>query len=343
MQPNTRFAMPKRYIARISAALLVLAAILLLTACQQAKPAQEPLIISSATSSPTGAALNTTNKPSVAFIMKTLTNPFFVEMEKGARQAEKEYNVTLIVRTGSQETSIDQQISIVEEMIAAKVAAIVIAPGSSTELIPVLVKAQAAGIPVINVDNRLDPDLSKEKGLVGVPYISVDNEQGAYLSAHYLAEHTTRPAEVAIIEGIRDARNAQDRRAGAVRAFGEDKDIQVVASETANWKIDEAYQVAERVLVQHPNVRAIFCANDMMALGALKYLQDKGRSDVLVAGFDALDEAQAAINDGRMLVTVDQQAGQQGYLGVKYAVMAMRGEQVPAETMVDVKLVHQGE
>jgi ribose transport system substrate-binding protein len=82
----------------------------------------------------------------IGLIMKTLTNPFFIEMEKGARRAQSELGVELVVKTGAQETSIEQQIAIVEEMITAGMDAIVIAPGSSTELIPVLKKAQDAGI-----------------------------------------------------------------------------------------------------------------------------------------------------------------------------------------------------
>jgi ribose transport system substrate-binding protein len=93
----------------------------------------------------------------IALVMKTLTNPFFIEMEKGARLAEEEFKINLIVKTGAQETSIDQQIKIVDDLIIAKVDAIVIAPGGSTELIPVLKKAQDAGIVVVNIDNQLDP------------------------------------------------------------------------------------------------------------------------------------------------------------------------------------------
>jgi ribose transport system substrate-binding protein len=78
--------------------------------------------------------------------MKTLTNPFFIEMEKGARKAEQENAVELLVKTATQETSIEQQIQIVDEMITAKVDAIVIAPGDSLRLVPILKKAQDAGI-----------------------------------------------------------------------------------------------------------------------------------------------------------------------------------------------------
>ncbi len=274
--------------------------------------------------------------------MKTLTNPFFIEMEKGARRAEQELGIDLIVKTGAQETSIEQQISIVDEFIAQQVDAIVIAPGSSTELIPVLKRAQDAGIVVINIDNRLDADLSAELGLTGVPFISVDNEAGAYLSARCIADRLDVPAEVAILEGIREARNAQDRKAGAERAFAETEGLTVVASESANWKIDEAYAVTRKLLQEHPDVKGIFAANDMMALGVLKYLADSDITDISVAGFDALSEALTAIEEGALLCTVDQQPAEQGYLGVQFAVRATNGETLPAEVLVDVRLI-QGE
>jgi ribose transport system substrate-binding protein len=142
-----------------------------------------------------------------------------------------------------------------------------------------------------------------------------------------------------ILEGIREAQNAQDRLAGAERAFAENDNITVVARETANWKIDEAYTVTAQLFEINPDIGAIFAANDMMALGAIQYLREQEHDDVLVAAFDALEEAQEALLDGRLIVTIDQQAAEQGYLGVVYAVRALQGEELPAETMVDVLVV----
>ena len=275
----------------------------------------------------------------VGLIMKTLTNPFFIEMEKGARRAEKELGVRLLVKTGAKETSIDQQIAIVEDMIRQHIDAIVIAPGSSTELIPVLKKAQSAGIRIVNIDNRLDPDLSAKMGLVDVPFISVDNIQGAYLATRVIMQKAHPPATAAILEGIRAATNAAHRKQGALKAFAENPGIRIAAMETANWKIDEAFAVTSRIFAAHPEVTLLFCANDMMALGAIQYLQGAGKTQVQVAGFDALDEAVQAIREGKLQVTVDQNAGQQGYLGVKYAVDMIQGKQPPLETFIDVKLV----
>ena len=275
----------------------------------------------------------------VALVMKTLTNPFFVEMEKGARQAEQELGINLLVKTGAQETSIEQQITIIENLIKDQVDAIVIAPADSTELIPVLKKAQDAGIVIINIDNQLEPTAARQIGLVNVPFISVNNELGAYLSANYISHQIKQPTQVAILEGIRTAKNAEDRKNGALRAFGENPNIEIVAMETAHWKIDEAYDVTVQLFEEHPAMGALFCANDMMALGSIQYLDQAGKTDVLVAAYDALEEAKEAIRAGKLQATIDQQAALQAYTGVQFALAALNGETVPLETIVDVKLI----
>jgi len=312
-----------------------------LTACGVSKEAN-PLVV------PGKAATNDAVKTpvgqkNIALVMKTLTNPFFVEMEKGARRAEKELGINLIVKTGAQETSVDQQIAIVEELVKQKVDAIVIAPASSVDLIPVLKKAQDAHIPIINIDNRLDGEVANRVGLVAVPFISVDNKQGAYLAAKVVSERLRGAADVLILEGISTAKNAQERSAGSRRAFKENPNIRLVAVETANWKIDEAYAVVRRQFNQNPSIAAVVCGNDMMALGVVRYLREANRSDVLVGGFDALEEARKAVNEGRMLVTVDQQADRQGYQGVKMALAKLSGAAVAAESLIDVKLVIKGQ
>jgi ribose transport system substrate-binding protein len=283
---------------------------------------------------------DTSKKYKIGLVMKTLTNPFFIEMEKGARKAETEFGLQLIVKTGAKETSIEQQIKIVENMINDKIDAIVIAPGSSTELIPVLKRAQDAGISIVNIDNRLDRKLSKEAGLSGVPFISVDNEKAAYLSAKYISDKVKTPAEAVIIEGIRGADNAEQRKMGAIRAFKGNPNIKVVAMETANWKIDEGYSVIKKIFVNHPKTRVIFCANDMMALGVVHYIQEFGKKNILIAGFDNLEEARKATKIGEMQVTVDQKPSEQGYIGVKSAVQLLKGEKVSLETMINVEIIN---
>ena len=263
-------------------------------------------------------------KKQVGLVMKTLANPFFVEMEKGARRAETDLGIGLTVKTAEQETSIEQQIQLVEDLIAAKVDAIVIAPGDSQRLVPTIKKAADAGIKIVNIDNRLDPEALKQAGLQPIPFVSVDNDAGA---------------EAAILEGIRSADNARQRMEGARRAMLENKQVKVVASETANWNVDEAYSVTKAIFAKHPNVRIVFASNDVMAIGALKYLHQRGKNEVKVAGYDALEEAVSEIKAGRLAATVDQQAAEQGYQGVALAVKLILGGKVPENTIIDTRLV----
>ena len=297
-----------------------------------------------------GPAVNTAAAPAtvasapaakleVGLVMKTLTNPFFVEMEKGARRAEKEFGINLTVKTAAQETSIEQHIQLVDDLVAAKVNAIVIAPGDSQRLIPALKKAADAGIKIVNIDNRLDPEGLKQAGLPAVPFVSVDNEAGAYKAGKFLAEGITQPTQAAILEGIRSADNARQRTQGALRGLQENKAIKVVASETANWKIDEAYAVTKQMFAKHPDIKLLFAANDVMAIGALKYLSENHKTGVKVAGYDALNEAIAEIKAGKLAATIDQQAAEQGYQGVGLALRLSRAEIVPAVTTIDTRLI----
>jgi ribose transport system substrate-binding protein len=329
----------ERRIYKCARLLALISLISLFTACLPKSPEQPYAPVVETVQATLKPADQKPESKSIALVMKTLTNPFFQEMEKGARQAAKELNVRLIVKTAAQETSIAQQIAIVNELIQTRVDAIVIAPGDSRELIPVLKKAQDAGIVVVNIDNILDADWSKKLDLKDVPYVSVDNEKGAYLSAKVISDQVKMPTKAVILEGIRDAKNAVDRKNGAMRAFAENQNIQIVASETAEWKIDEAYTVISKLFEQHPDIGAVFCANDMMALGVLKYVEEKKLTSVIVAGYDDLEQVQPYIQNGELVATIDQQAARQGYTGVLYAHKLLNKENVPPVTLIDVLLV----
>lgn len=320
---------------KLSTSLIGLVAALGLVACGQSSG---PSVTT--TTPAASAAAPVPAKKQIGLVMKTLVNPFFVEMEKGARRAETEFGISLIVKTAAQETSIEQQIQLVEDLIAAKADAIVIAPGDSQRLVPTLKKAADAGIKIVNIDNRLDPETVGQAGMQLIPFVSVDNDAGAYKVGKYLAEGVTTPTEAAILEGIRSADNARQRMEGARRGLVESPQIKVVASETANWNVDEAYTVTKAMFTKHPNIKLVFAANDIMAIGAIKYLQEKGKTGVKVAGFDALAEALGEIKAGRMVATIDQQAAEQGYKGVALAVQLLQGAQVPEKTLIDTRLVN---
>jgi ribose transport system substrate-binding protein len=290
----------------------------------------------------TAPAKVVTAKPAtikVALVLKSLTNPFFVEMVKGARTAQQESGVDLQIKTTTPETSVEQQIRMVESQIKAHVDAIVITPVDIRRLVPVLKKAQDAGIKIVNIDERLDPGTVKANGLQAVPFVGVDSEEGAYRAAKFMAAQIRHPSQAAIIEGIPGTNTSIDRKRGAQRAFSENGHLRIVAIGAANWKADEAYELAKSMFKTHPKIGIVYCTNDLMAIGLIRYLLESGKSRVLVAGFDALDDAKRAIRAGRMAATVDQLAARQGYLGVINALKLVRGEALSDQTLIDTALV----
>lgn len=324
---------------RIIAA-LVLPLVLLLSAaaCRSSdEPGKAPLILPE--NNPATPRRSADGSKTVALVMKTLTNPFFSAMEDGARRAERELGIQLSVLSAADEASVEQQNEIVRQAIRDQADAIVIVPGHSVEMIPVLQEARAAGIVVINIDERIDPAMARKLGFGDVPFVGVNNEHGAYLSARYLASKLTGPTRAIILQGDPVSNTARDRERGALRAFAEHPNIEVVARESASWKIDEANAVTARLFERHPDIGAIFAANDLMALGAIRYLEETGKKHVLVAAYDAIEPARAALRRGNLVATVNQRADEQGYIGVRHAVRALAGETLPAETFIDVELV----
>jgi ribose transport system substrate-binding protein len=291
------------------------------------------------------ATLMAPGKPAVikvAVILKSFTNPFFVEMAKGARQAQAETGIELEIKTSTPDTSAEQQIRLVHSQIKAGVNAIVISPVDTRLLVPAMKAAHDAGIKIVNIDERLNAEALTANGLYLVPYVGVDSEQGAYQAAKFIADKIGHPTEVAIVGGIPGTATAIERQQGAQRAFQEKALLRLVPSGAANWKADEAYELARRLFKAHPKIGAVYCANDLMAIGVIKYLQESRNSKVLVGGFDALEEARGAIRAGQMAVTVDQRAAQQGYLGVTSALKLLRGEAVPKVLLVETQLVSAG-
>ncbi|GAB4402594.1 MAG: sugar ABC transporter substrate-binding protein [Rhodoferax sp.] len=306
----------------------------LLAGCEGAEPSGAQTKILGA-----GAAAGKRAAVSVGLVTKTLLNPFFVEVERGARRAEHDLGLRLKVRTGAQETSVEQQIQIVEDLIRDKVAAIVIAPSDSQRLVGVLKNAHDMGIVVVNIDNRLDPEAVHAAGWTPPPFISVDNEAGAFKAAQFLARSVSGPSQAGILDGIRSADNAKQRVLGARCGFAQNPQVRVVASRSANWELDQAHAVTREMLQQHPRLSLLFASNDVMAIGAIRFLRETGRTHVRVAGYDALPEAIDAIRAGALVATVDQQAAEQGYQGVVQAYRLLQGQPVPPLTLIETRLV----
>ncbi len=272
--------------------------------------------------------------------MKSLANEFFSTMAEGARKHHEAHanEYDLIVNGTKNETDLAEQVNIVEQMIARQVNAIVIAPADSRALVTVLKRAKDAGVLVVNIDNKLDAAVLKQAGL-SIPFVGPDNRAGARKVGDELAKHLQRGDKVAIIEGIPTAFNGQQRRLGfedAMKAAGMD----IVSIQSGNWEMDKANTVAAAVLTEHPDLKAILCANDNMALGAVSAIQAAGRTGkVLVVGFDNIGAIRPMLADGRVVATADQHADQLAVYGIEAALKILKGQSPPADQTTAVDLI----
>ena len=263
-------------------------------------------------------------KPKVALVMKSLANEFFLTMEDGAKAYQKEHSADfdLISNGIKDETDTAGQTRIVEQMILAKVNALVIAPSDSKAMVPVIKKAVDAGITVINIDNQLDPAVIKSKN-ISVPFVGPDNRKGARLVGEYLAKQLKAGDEVGIIEGVSTTTNAQQRTAGFKDAM-EAAQIKVVSLQSGDWEIDKGNKVAASILSEYPDVKALLAGNDSMAVGAVSAVRAAGKAgQVQVVGYDNINAIKPMLADGRVLATADQYAAKQAVFGIDTALKAI--------------------
>ena len=107
---------------------------------------------------------STSSQPTVALVLKTLNNPFFIDMQKGAQQAASQAGLRLTVQAAEREVDVEKQMQIIENLIQSKVSVLCVTPSGSREIVPAIVKANRAGIPVVILDTRVHPQTLQEAG-----------------------------------------------------------------------------------------------------------------------------------------------------------------------------------
>ena len=290
--------------------------------------------------SPERSAPEETGPPRVALIMKSLANEFFKTMEEGARKHNAAHPDTyrLIAEGIKDELDVNRQIQLVEQMTAQGVSAIVIAPADSKALVPVCRRALDAGIVVVNIDNKFDDEVLEDKR-VRIPFVGPDNRKGARMCAEYLAKHLEPGSPVAIVEGIPSADNGIQRLLGfqdAMEAAGMD----IVLSQSGDWEMSKANRVVSAMITERPDLKAVLCANDSMALGAAAALRAAGKLDtVKVIGYDGISAVRELIKKGDILATIEQHADQLAVFGIEYALDMLAGEGTPEDRETPVDLI----
>ena len=280
------------------------------------------------------------DKQTVALVLKTLNHPFFVDMRRGAQDAADRLGVTLQVQAAEREIDVDKQMQIVENMLQTGIDVLAITPSGSREIVSALAKATAADVPIVIVDTRLDPKAAADAGVQPRTFIGSDNYEGGKLAGEYVVKLTSGKAKIGILEGIPGHETGDSRLRGFRDAVAQAANITVVASQPANWERDQGFNVFQNMLQAHADIDTVFAASDLMALGAIEAIAAAGKSGrIHVIGFDALDDAKAAIAAGTMSASVAQFPYEMGKAAIESAVKVMNGEQVPSDIMVKLEMV----
>ncbi len=304
----------------VTLAVLILAVLLLLTACRGAL----------APESQQKKAQGTT----VGFVPKALNQEFWITSRAGATDADKQMSdVEVIVDAGSSELAIDEQIAVVEDMLTKQVDALAVAPTAPDQLKPVLQRASEQ-IPVLIVDS----DIPSWDGKI--TYIGTDNVEGGRVAGEYIIDQMKGSGTLALINGVPGATSGEDRIAGVKDAV-KGTDIEVVAEVAADFDRAEGVSAMEDILQNNPDVNAVFAANDQMALGALEALKSRGKTeDILLVGYDGTEEAtEVILKDQGIVATVAQDPYEMGKVGVEQAVPPNKDQSVKKTINTGVTLV----
>lgn len=264
----------------------------------------------------------------MAIVVSTLNNPFFVSMKDGAEAKAKALGYDLIVLDSQNDPS--KELSNVEDLSVRGVKAILINPTDSDAVSNAIRIANRANIPVLTLDR------GASRGDV-VSHIASDNVAGGEMAGKFIIEKVGEKAKVIQLEGIAGTSAARERGQGFMNAV-KNSQLDLLASQPADFDRSKGLNVMENLLAANGDVQAVFAQNDEMALGALRAVQASGK-DILIIGFDGTDDGIAAVKRGMLGATIAQQPTLIGALGVETAAKVLKGEAVEKNIPVPLKII----
>lgn len=265
----------------------------------------------------------------IGLVVSTLNNPFFVTLKEGAEKKAKEMGYELIVLDSQNDPSKD--ISNVEDLVTKGVSVILLNPTDSDAVANAVKAANAAKIPVVTLDRAAN-------GGDVVAHVASDNIAGGKMAADFVIEKLGGKGSVVELQGIAGTSAARDRGKGFNDQIATSKDIKIVASQPADFDRTKGMNVMENILQAQPEINAVFAHNDEMALGAQKAVEASKR-DIIIVGFDAVDDAVKAVEEGKMAATVAQQPELIGSIGIETADKVIKNEKVEKSIPVELKLI----
>ncbi|MFF1438435.1 substrate-binding domain-containing protein [Streptomyces sp. NPDC058295] len=273
-----------------------------------------------------GASTN----PKVGLALSTLNNPFFVQIQSGAKAEAKKLGVDLTVTDAQNDAS--QQANQLQNFTSSGLDSIIVNPVDSDAASNSVKAADKAKIPVIAVDRGVN------KATVDA-LVASDNVAGGELAAKTVAEKLGGTGKIVILQGQAGTSAARERAEGFAKGLKAYPGIQVLAQQPADFDRTKGLDVMSNLLQAHPDVQGVIAANDEMALGAIKALGSKAGKSVQVVGFDGTPDGLTAVENGTLYASVAQQPSQLGKIAVDNALKALQGKKVEKTVKVPVKVV----
>jgi ribose transport system substrate-binding protein len=269
--------------------------------------------------------------PTLAVFTKNRTNDAYAAARLGAERTAARLGASVVHYVPQQPDSIEEQIVLVERAIAVRPDAVLFVPVHVTAMNGSVRKLNDAGIPLVNLLNRLTEGRF-------VTFVGSDDYRVGYEIAAHLFRHLGGQGDIVVLEGVPGAVTSRDRKRGFTAALEQWPDIRVVASRAANYQQETARQVIAELLPGLPRLDGILSANDVMSLGAIEALDAAGRSAAVV-GVNALPDAITAIKSGKLLATVDFDALKIACIAAEAAIRHLRGQPVPTDIELPVQIV----
>ena len=264
----------------------------------------------------------------IGLVVSTQNNPFFVTLKEGAVQKANELGYELIVLDSQNDPS--KELGNVEDLLVKGVNVLLINPTDSDAVVSSVRAANRSKIPVVTLDRAAN-------GGKVVSHVASDNVLGGEVAGNYIVEKLVGKGKVVELEGIPGTTAARDRGEGFNKAIAGKLDV--VAKQAADFDRTKGLTVMENILQAQPEINAVFAHNDEMALGALKAIESSGRKDIIVVGFDATDDAVAAVKDGKLSATVAQKPAEIGAIGIEVANKIIKKEAVQENVPVALELI----
>lgn len=271
-------------------------------------------------------------KFTIGVLMSDNSDTFIQKITDGIKaQAGNYAEIELLVSDAEGDT--ENMITQCENFITQQVDAIIMNAVDSEGCNPIVEQCNEAGIPLVEV-NRLTTNENYQS------YTGSNDVEASKIQAEFLKTVLKDDAQIAYMQGPMGISPQILRKQGFDEYLIQGSNIKVLQEQTANWKRDEALSLAEDWLTRYPDLNAIVCQNDDMAMGAIEAVQAAGKGDqVIVAGIDAISDALQAVKDGTLACTVYQDAAGQGSKAVDVALALAKGETVEKENLIPFQLV----